>query len=65
MADCYTRRSAVLAKVEAVYCTAEVAFTAIDGILLAAPPSFVIEPDNVPRNLVTPSAWVSDFPRSD
>ncbi|WP_054006442.1 phage tail tube protein [Cypionkella psychrotolerans] len=58
MADRYTRRSAILARPEAVYGTAEVAFVATDGILLAAPPSFVIEPDNVPRNLVTP--WMGN-----
>lgn len=58
MADRYTRRSAVLAKVEAVYGAVETAFTAIDAILLATPPSFLIEPDNVPRNLVTP--WMGN-----
>jgi Phage tail tube protein len=58
MADRYTRRSAVLAKVEAVYGTAEAVFAATDAVLLAAPPSFVIEPDNVQRNLVTP--WMGN-----
>lgn len=58
MADRYTRRSAVLVKPEVVYGTAETVFAATDAILLAAPPQFVIEPDNVARNLALP--WMGN-----
>lgn len=58
MAERYTRRSAILAKVESVYGTAEATLAATDAILLAEPPKFVIEPDNVPRNLALP--WMGN-----
>lgn len=58
MAERYTRRSAVLVKPEAVYGVAETVFAATDAILLTAPPQFLIEPDNVPRNLALP--WMGN-----
>ncbi|OYU38606.1 MAG: hypothetical protein CFE33_15040 [Pseudorhodobacter sp. PARRP1] len=45
-------------KLEATYGTPDATFTAADAILLAGPPAFVIEPDNVARNLVTP--WMGN-----
>ncbi|ETD85747.1 phage tail tube protein [Rhodobacter capsulatus] len=58
MSDRLTRRAAVMAKVEAVYGTAETTFAATDAVLLVNPPSFAIEPDNVPRNLALP--WLGN-----
>jgi len=58
MADRYTRRTGVLCKVEAVYGVAETVFTAADGLLFVEPPQFLIEADNVARNLVTP--WMGN-----
>lgn len=49
-----TRRSAILCKLEAVYGVAETSFATTDAILLAEPPQFSIEPDNVPRDLALP-----------
>ena len=53
-----TRRTAIMVKLEAVYGVAETTFAATDAILLAEPPQFLIEPDNVDRNLVTP--WLGN-----
>ena len=58
MAERYTRRSAVLVKPEAVYGVAEAVFAATDAVLLSAPPQFLIEPDNVARNLALP--WMGN-----
>lgn len=54
MPNRFTRRSAILAKLEAVAGVAETSFAGTDAILLVEPPKFQIEPDNVPRNLVLP-----------
>lgn len=58
MAERYTRRSALLAKIEAVPGVQEADFLPTDAVLLAGPPEFTIEPDNVPRNLVLP--WMGN-----
>lgn len=58
MAERHTRRSAVMAKMELVYGEAATAWTAADAALLVEPPKFLIEPDNVPRNLALP--WLGN-----
>jgi len=58
MSDRLTRRTAIMAKLESVYGTAETAFVATDAILLVDQPDFQIEPDTVPRNLVLP--WLGN-----
>lgn len=58
MAERYTRRSALLAVLEATYGVVPAGFNATDAILLAEPPRFQIEPDNVPRNLALP--WMGN-----
>lgn len=58
MAERYTRRSAILAKLETTYGVIATGFTAADGILLVDQPKFVIEADNVPRNLALP--WLGN-----
>lgn len=58
MAERYTRRSAILAVVESPSGTASETFAATDAILLVEPPKFLIEPDNVPRNLALP--WMGN-----
>lgn len=54
MPERVTRRSAVLCRTETTYGTAETGFTATDAILLTRPPEFMIEPDNVQRDLALP-----------
>lgn len=58
MSDRLSRRTAVMAKVEAVYGTAETVFAATDAVLLVKPPEFQIEADTVPRNLALP--WLGN-----
>lgn len=58
MAERYTRRSAILAVLEASYGAAAVTWAGTDAILLVEPPRFAIEPDNVPRNLALP--WMGN-----
>lgn len=58
MVERYTRLTGLLAKVEAVYGTAETVFVATDGILCTEPPQIVIETDNVERKLALP--WLGN-----
>lgn len=58
MVERYTRLTGLLAKVEAVYGTAETVFVATDGILCVEPPQFDIQTDNVERKLALP--WLGN-----
>ncbi|MDT8856430.1 phage tail tube protein [Paracoccaceae bacterium Fryx2] len=58
MSERYTRRSALLCRLEAPYGTPVTIFGESDAILLVDPPQFLIEADNVPRNLVMP--WMGN-----
>lgn len=58
MSDRLTRRTAILARLESPYGTASTTFDEYDAFLLVKPPEFLIEPDNVPRNLSLP--WLGN-----